>query len=147
MSLNINKKQQKWAIIWSGIERISSQAISLVVSLIIARLLLPSDYGVIALLSIFIMVAQSLVDSGFSNALIQKKDRTNIDFSTVFYFNIVISLFMYCILYFGAIYIADFYDQPLLIPVTRLCALNIIIQGFAVIQRTKIKVELRFKDF
>lgn len=146
MSLNINKKQQKWAIIWSGIERISSQAISLVVSLIIARLLLPSDYGVIALLSIFIMVAQSLVDSGFSNALIQKKDRTNIDFSTVFYFNIVISLFMYCILYFGAIYIADFYDQPLLIPVTRLCALNIIIQGFAVIQRTKIKVELRFKD-
>ena len=86
------KKQTILGLIWSFVERFSTQGVQFVFSFVIARQLMPSDYGLIAMLSIFIALAQSFVDSGFSNALIQKQNRTNLDFSTVFYFNIGLSL-------------------------------------------------------
>ncbi len=110
----------------------------------VARLLSPSDYGLVAMVSIFIMVAQTLVDSGFSNALIQRKDRTENDFVTVFYFNFFVSLVLYVLFYILAGGIASFYNQAELVYVTRLSALNVIIQGFAIVQRTKLQIELRF---
>ena len=88
MSSSLINKATK-GVFWSAIERFSVQGIQFVLSIIIARLLLPSDYGLIAMLSIFLAVAQSFIDSGFSNALIQKQNRTEIDYSTVFYFNIL----------------------------------------------------------
>ena len=94
MSSSLINKATK-GVFWSAIERFSVQGIQFVLSIIIARLLLPSDYGLIAMLSIFLAVAQSFIDSGFSNALIQKQNRTEIDYSTVFYFNIGIGLFFY----------------------------------------------------
>ena len=96
MSSSLINKATK-GVFWSAIERFSVQGIQFVLSIIIARLLLPSDYGLIAMLSIFLAVAQSFIDSGFSNALIQKQNRTEIDYSTVFYFNIGIGLFFYLV--------------------------------------------------
>lgn len=90
-------RTQIQGIIWSTVERFSAQGVQFILSIIIARLVSPSDYGLIAMLTIFLSIAQSLVDSGFSNALIQKIDRTETDFSTVFYFNIIASIFIYCI--------------------------------------------------
>ena len=92
-------RTQIQGIIWSAVERFSAQGVQFILSIIIARLVSPSDYGLIAMLTIFLSIAQSLVDSGFSNALIQKIDRTETDFSTVFYFNIIASIFIYCIFF------------------------------------------------
>ena len=82
------KKQALNGVIWSSIDRFSMQGIQFILSIIIARQLVPSDYGIIAMLAIFLALAQAFIDSGFSNALIQKQNRTDIDYSTVFFFNI-----------------------------------------------------------
>lgn len=140
-------QSQKKAILWNTIGKLSSQALSIVVSLIVARLLLPSDYGLIAILTVFIAIAEALLDSGFENALVQKSDRTNVDFSTVFYFNVTVSTTLYLILFFAAIPISHFYNEPQLIEVTRIYALIVIIQGLAIVQRTKLMISLRFKEF
>ena len=132
-------------VLWSGIERFSVQGMQLLFSLIIARQLLPSDYGLIAMLNIFIALAQSFIDSGFSNALIQKQDRTDIDFSTVFYFNIVVSVIIYILFYFFSPYIASFYDQPRLERVAIFVSLNFIVSAFATVQRAKLTIDLDFR--
>ena len=146
MRSSVSSKKQKNALIWNAVEKFSTQAIHLILSIIIARLLLPADYGLVAMVSIFMAIAQTLIDSGFSNALIQKQDRTEVDFSTIFHFNNCASLFLYIVLYFGAIPISKFYDAPELIPVLRLFALNLIIQGLSIIQQSQLIIELRFKD-
>ena len=82
-------------VIWSALERFSLQGVQFLINIVMARLLLPSDYGLIAMLAIFLQISQAFVDSGFTNALIQRKDRNEVDFSTVFYFNIVIAVVFY----------------------------------------------------
>ncbi len=131
--------------VWSSIERFATQGVSFIVMIIMARILTPDDYGLVAMLTIFIAISQALVDSGFSNALIRKQDRKEIDNSTVFYFNLAISLVLYMILFFSAPLIADFYNQPTLIPITRVMAISILINGLAIIQRTILTCELDFK--
>ena len=86
------KNKEVNSILWSGIERFSAQGAQFLLSILIARLVTPSDYGLIAMLTIFLSVAQQFVDSGFSNAIIQKTDRKEIDYYTVFYFNLIISI-------------------------------------------------------
>lgn len=110
-----------------------------------ARLLTPEDYGLVGMLTIFIAVSQSLVDSGFSQALIRKQDRSEIDNSTVFYFNICIGILLYLILFLTAPIIARFYDEPTLIPLTRLISLSILINSFVVVQRALLTVKIDFK--
>ena len=100
------------SVIWSGIERLSVQGIQFVLTIILARLVLPSDYGLIALLTVFLVMAQVFVDSGFTMALIQKQNPTEKDFSTAFYFNIVVGTIIYLLLYFLAKYIALFFQEP-----------------------------------
>ena len=139
------KHQVVKGVMWSVIERFSVQGIQFVLTIIIARLVLPSDYGLIAMLNIFLAIAQVFVDSGFSNALIQKKDRTETDFSTVFYFNIFISVVFYLLLYVSAPYIASFYKEPELSSVTRWIGLNIVIAGFSIVQRAKLTINVDFK--
>ena len=90
-------------VLWGAVERFSVQGITFVVMIIMARILTPKDYGLIGMLSIFMAVAQSLIDSGFSQALIRKQNRTEIDNSTVFYFNIVVSCLLYLIFFFSAL--------------------------------------------
>lgn len=132
-------------VIWSAIERFSVQGIQFLLSIVLARLVVPSDYGMIAMLSIFLAVAQQFVDSGFSNALVQKKNRSEIDFSTVFYTNLVIAIVIYSVLFAAAPWIARFYAIPQLEIVTKWIGLIIILSGFSIVQRAKLTIELDFK--
>lgn len=130
---------------WTGIERLATQACQFIIGIIIARILMPSDYGIIGMLTIFIAIAQTFLDCGFASALIQKKDRTEEDYSTVFYFNIVVALFLYGIFYISAPWIASFYNMPVLNDVTRVTTLSLIISGLAIVQQAKLTIDLNFK--
>lgn len=132
-------------ILWSSIERFSVQGVQLLVMLVMARLLSPEEFGLIGMLAIFIAISQSFIDSGFANALIRKLDRTEVDYSTVFYFNIVVGLICYLILFFAAPFIANFYEQPILVPLTRVLAVNLIVNSLTVVQRAKFTAEVDFK--
>lgn len=121
------------------------QGIAFVVMIIMARILTPEDYGLVGMVTIFIAVSQSLVDSGFSQALIRKQDRSETDNSTVFFFNIAVGLVLYLILFLCAPLIARFYDQPLLTPLTRLISLSVLINSFVVVQRALLTVKIDFK--
>ena len=131
--------------IWSSVERFSVQAVSFIVMIIMARILTPDDYGLVAMLTIFIAISQSLVDSGFSNALIRKQDKDETDNSTVFYFNIAVGLILYLILFFSAPLIARFYKEPLLIPITRVISLSVLINSLVVVQRAILTSNIDFK--
>ena len=144
MTENLKRKTVS-GVMWSAIERFSLQGVQFVMQLVMARLLLPSDYGMIAMLTIFLQIAQAFIDSGFTNALIQKKDRTEVDYSTVFYFNIIIALLFYCIFFVSAPLIAKFYNMPDLILVMRVMALSLIILSFSAVHKTKLTIEINFK--
>ena len=133
------------SILWSGIERFSAQGAQFLLSILIARLVTPSDYGLIAMLTIFLSVAQQFVDSGFSNAIIQKTDRKEIDYYTVFYFNLIISIIIYAVLFWCSPYIAIFYSEPDLEIVAKWIGLNIILTAFYIVPRTKFVIDLNFK--
>ncbi|MBD5199968.1 MAG: lipopolysaccharide biosynthesis protein [Bacteroidales bacterium] len=141
---SLRKKTFKGTI-WSTLERFSTQGVAFVVMIIMARILTPEDYGLVGMLTIFIAISQSLIDSGFSQALIRKQDRKEIDNSTVFYFNIAVGLILYIILFLCAPLIARFYNEPLLIPLTRVISLSVIINSFVVVQRALLTTELNFK--
>jgi teichuronic acid exporter len=121
---------------WSAVERLSSQGTQFLFGIILTRILLPADYGMIGLVLIFIAVGQTLVDAGFSSALIWKKNTTQIDYSSVYYFNIGISLIIYIFFFFLAPLIARFYNKLDLILLIRVICLNFIILSFGVIQQT-----------
>lgn len=140
------KEKTVKGVIWSSIDRFSTQGISFVFSMLIARMLLPSDYGVIAMLGIFMAVSQCFIDSGFGAALIRKKDRTEADFCTVFYFNIVVSCLFYGLLWLASPYIARFYDMPLLESVTKVWGLNLIVGALSGIQNAQLSIAIDFKS-
>ncbi len=133
------------AISWSLVERITVQGIRFIVSVFLARLLLPSDFGLIGMITIFISFAALLVDSGFSSAIIRDRDAGQTEFSTVFYFNITLAIALYLILFITAPLIAKFYGQPVLINIIRVLGLNIIINSFTTIQQALITKYLDFK--
>lgn len=139
------KNQTRNGIIWSSIDKFSGQAFQFVIGILLARLLMPEDYGIIGMLAIFLAISDSIIDSGFGNALIQKQNRTQSDYSTVFYFNILVSLILYIILFICAPYIATFYNMPILTSVTRVLSINFIINAFMIVQVTKLTIELDFK--
>ena len=142
-----NSLKQKTAkgVLWSTVERFSVQGVQFLIMIVMARLLTPHDYGIIGMLAIFLAVSQSLIDSGFSQALIRKQDRTEFDNNTVFYFNIVVSALLYVILYVSAPFVADFYDTPQLCPVMRVVCLGIIFNSLAVVQRALLTIRIDFK--
>lgn len=130
---------------WSAIERFSLQGIQFIINIIMARLLLPSDYGIIGMLTIFLQISQIFIDGGFANALIQRQNRTEKDYSTIFYFNIVVALFFYLVLFFSSPWIAQFYQMPDLILVTRVIAVNLIIASLSSIHRVRLTIKVDFK--
>jgi len=134
-----------WGIVWSAVERFSVQGIQFLISIVIARHLLPSEYGLIGMLAIFLAIAQTFIDGGFSNALIQNQERNDVDFSTAFYFNAAMSTVLYLSLYFCADLIADFYRQPELKSLTRIIGINLIINGLTIVQKAKLSIQLDFK--
>ena len=132
-------------VAWSAVERISTIGIQFVLNIIIARILSPSDYGVIGMLAIFLSISQCLIDSGFSNALIQRKDRTENDYGTVFLFNLGISVALYFILFFSAPLIARFYNLNILVEVLRVVGLILIISALSNVQKTILTINVDFK--
>lgn len=134
-------------LLWKFGERIGAQAVSFLVSIILARLLLPSDYGVIALITIFIDIANVFVSSGFGAALVQKKDADEVDFSSVFYFSIVMSWVLYAIVFFGAPAVAGFYGKEILTPVLRVMALKLPLAGVNSVQHAYVQKKMLFKRF
>lgn len=130
---------------WSAIEKFSVQGIMFLVSLVLARLLTPSDFGLVGMLSIFIAISQTFIDSGFSSALIRKADRTEIDNSTAFYFNIIVGLISYLALYVVAPYIADFYNTPVLKDITRVLGITLFLNSLTVVQVALLTINVDFK--
>lgn len=133
--------------LWKFLERISAQIVSLVVSIILARLLTPSEYGIISLVMVFITIANVFVNSGFGQALIQKKDADSLDFSSVFYFSLGFTGIIYVLLFFLATPIADFYEMPILIPVLRVLAISVPIMGINSVQQAYVARRMEFKLF
>lgn len=114
-------------------------------TILIARQLSPSDYGLVAMLSIFLIIAQVFVDSGFVEALIQKQDRTETDFSTTFWFNIGVALLVYIALLLFSPLIAGFYDEPLLGELLPWMALVFVINAFRTVQQAKLNIAMDFR--
>ena len=144
MSESLKGKTAK-GVLWSSVERFSTQGVQFVIMIVMARLLTPKDYGLIGMLAIFLAVSQSLIDSGFSQALIRKQHRTETDNSTVFYFNLAVGAILYLLLFLSAPWVADFYDTPELTAVMRVVCLGVIINSLAVVQRALLTVNIDFK--
>jgi teichuronic acid exporter len=132
-------------LFWSAMDRFGGQGIQFVFGILITRILLPADYGLVGMILIFWAVGQTLVDSGFGSALIWKKNPTPADYSTVFYFNVSISLILYLIFYLLAPLIAGFYDEPKLIGLIRVLCLNFILLSFGLIQQVVLQKKVDFK--
>lgn len=132
-------------IVWSAIDKIAVQLGQFIVGIVLARILIPEDFGLVGMLAIFIALSQTFIESGLGVALIQRQDRTDVDFSTLFVFNLVVSSFFYLILFFSAPFISDFFEQPQLIDLIRVLSLNLILNALAIVQRTKLSITLNFK--
>ena len=130
---------------WSFVDNIANSGITFLVGLVLARLLTPAEYGIMAMITIFIAISTSIVDSGFSNALIRKQDAGRVDYSTVFFFNLGVSAVLYAVLYVGAPGIAAFFKEPLLRDVMRVIGWVLIINALAIIPRTLFVKAVNFK--
>lgn len=135
----------KKGIFWSAIDRFSVIFIQIIIEVILARIIDPKNYGIIGLASIFLVFGNVLLDSGFSKALIQNQDRTEKDYSTMFYLNFGISLIVYLIFFLCSDSIADYFNLPDLSLIIKVLSINILITGLALIQRTKLTINLDFK--
>lgn len=130
---------------WSFVDRVGQQIIHLIITILMARQLTPDDYGLIGLLSIFLAITQSLIDSGFSQSLIRSQNVKNQEYSTIFIFNLVLSISFYLLFYFLAPLISGFYNEPELTKITRFVALSFIFNGLSIIQNTILLKNLDFK--
>lgn len=145
MSESLLKSKALSGIFWSAIDRFSSQGISFLISIVIARLLTPHDYGLVAMVGIFISIAQAFVDSGFSSAIVRKKNRTAVDLSTAFYANVIIGIFCYVVLYLVAPYIARFYQEDELCNIVRAMGIIFFLFSFSNIQQAVLSINIDFK--
>lgn len=139
------KEKTIHGFVWSGVDRLLTQGITFVIGLLVARLLTPQDYGLVAMLALFISLSNTFVDCGFSSALIRKTNRTGQEESTVFYTNIGIGAVAYVILYLTAPYIANYYDQPLLTDIARITGLSLLFNAVSVVQQAVLISRLDFK--
>ncbi len=143
--MSTNKAVKK-GVFWIAIERFAAQIIQFAISIIIARILSPSDYGLIAMMGIFLGVSQVFVDSGFYDALIQKREKTESDYNTAFFFNITIGGILYLLLFFSAPFIADFYEQPELVQIARVLGLLPFVTSFGLVVKARMAIALRFRE-
>lgn len=145
--MNEDVKKVSSGFIWRLLERFGAQGVTLIVSIVLARMIVPEIYGNIALVMIFITIMQVFVDSGLGNSLIQKKDSDDIDFSTVFWFNVIFCLILYAIIFFAAPFIALWLEIEEFTSVLRVLGLTIIISGVKNIQQAYVSKHMQFKKF
>lgn len=139
------KQKAATGMIWTAVQRYSKIVSGFISGIILARLLMPADYGAIGMLAIFMSLAEVFIDAGFGSALIQKKKPTQTDYSTVFFFNIGMSTVLYAVIFLCAPLIADFYHMPILCKILRIQGLILFIYAFNIIQRNQIRKNLQFK--
>lgn len=140
------KKKTTDGLIWSGAQKLVSRGLQFVFSILIARILLPEDYGIVAIANLFITLSDILVDSGFSKALIRKNDKTELDYNTVFWFNLAVSCILYVLLFFLAPLIGRWYHSTgVLVPVIRIISLSLIINAICGIQSLHMVIEMNFR--
>ena len=130
---------------WSFADSMVSQGITFLVGIVLARLLSPEEYGLLGIMMIFVLVSESIVNSGLSSALTRKQDTTELDYNTVFVTNFVLSIVMYLVLFFGAPWIADFFDKPQLTELLRVLGVVVIINSFSLVPNTKLIKAIDFK--
>lgn len=145
MEENIKNRAISGAI-WTGIEKILRQVVQFIFGIILARLLDPSDYGVVGMLAIFMAIATTFTDSGMGSALIQKKDKSEDDYNTVFWFNLIVSIIFYVLLFIGAPYIADFYHLPILKEVTPVISITLVLGALSTVHTTRLSINLQFRE-
>ncbi|MFQ9386217.1 MAG: lipopolysaccharide biosynthesis protein [Coprococcus phoceensis] len=143
----MNSKKVFSGFLWRFAERCGAQSVAFIVSIVLARLLDPDTYGTIALITVFITILNVFVDSGMGNALIQKKTADELDFSTVFYFNIFSCSILYLVIFITAPLIAEFYNRQELIPLVRVLSLTVVISGVKNIQQAYVSCHMLFKKF
>lgn len=133
-------------VLWTMIEKIGLYVIQLIISIVIARIIGPNNYGLIGMLAIFVALSNTLLDSGFANALIHKRDRTNVDYSTAFYFNVVVGIVLYLSLLLCSSLIADFYNEPQLRVISQVYFLSFLINSLSIVPIAKMTIEMKFKE-
>lgn len=139
------KQKTVSGLLWSFIDNFSKLGITFIIGIILARLLTPREFGLIGMITIFIALSQSLMDSGFTQALIRKKDCTQADYSTVFYFNLLTGIVLYLVLFFSSGAISRFFNEPQLDLLVKVVGLGIIVNAFIIVQRARLTKEINFK--
>ena len=143
--LNDIRQKTISGMFWSAVQKFGYMGITFVSNILLARMLTPEDFGCIGMLAIFIVVSNTFVDGGFGSALIQKKEPTQEDYSTIFWWNVFISSVLYSLLYLSAPFIAEFYHMPLLSSVLRVQGVILIINSLNIIQTNQLRKQLKFK--
>lgn len=133
------------AIVWTVISQFGQYGIQFISTILLARLLTPEDFGIVGMVTIFITFSQVLVDSEMGGALLRKKEVSNADYSTLFVYNLIVSIILYLILYFFAPVLASFYEKPVLIPVVRILSITVLLHSLRIVQRIKLLRQLNFK--
>ncbi len=139
------KEKALRGVSWSFIDNILNSGITFLVGIVLANLLTPEEFGVIGLTAIFIAISNSIIDSGFSNALIRKTDAKRIDYNTVFYFNLIVSIILYTVLFLSAPAISSFFEEPQLIAILKVIGLVLIINALSIVHRTLLVKKVDFK--
>lgn len=139
------RKQATAGLVWTFAQQFSNQIIAFVVSIILARLLLPEQFGLIGMVAVFIAIGRSLMDAGLTQSLIRDKDADQEDLSTVFFFNLVASILIYLLIYFSAPLISNFYEEPILTGILRVLCLTFVFSAFGAIQSTRLTKVMNFK--
>ena len=141
------RKKTVSGIFWKFGERITAQLVSFIVSVVLARMLAPADYGMIAMVLIFITIADVFVSSGFATSLIQKKNSDELDYSTMFYCSLIVSIIIYIIIFISAPFIAKFYNNEFITILLRVFALRIPLSVYNTIQHAYVSSQMLFKRF
>lgn len=139
------KEETVSGVKWAGLETISTKLVSFFIGILIARILAPEDYGTLGMISIFMAISQTFIDSGFAYALVRKIDRTEKDYSTLFYFNIGVGVLCYIILFVCAPLIAAFFHTPILTQIVRVYAISLLINSLTIVQGAKLTIDLNFR--
>lgn len=139
------KQRTVSAMFWSFIDSFANQGIQFIIGIILARVLSPKDFGLVGMLTIFIAISQTFIDSGFTIALIRKQNCTQTDYSTVFYFNLAVGVLIYLLLFIGANPISIFFHEPKLKALVQVLGLGLVLNSFAIIQKTILSKEINFK--
>lgn len=139
------RAQATTGLVWTFAQQFGGQIVGFIVSMILARILMPEEFGLIGMIAIFVGIGKVLIDSGLTQSLIRDQDLDQEDFSTVFFFNLFASIFIYFLIFFLAPVISDFYDRDILTPLLRLFCITFIIDAFASVQRTRLTKIMNFK--